>query len=218
MSGKQPGFGLQPFKSLTATYSFSGTRDLTYDKGGNDLLDPDDLQPTGLVFPFWKFLSARETGRNQKARLQLKPRMMSWFEPSISYDVSFNENNSPSLGGDSLDVRDVSATTAREVRVTISINRLFSKISKIGGGKSGLLKFIGSLGGKFQAIQGNIKRNTSNKYKDLFERPDISYQLGFVEDIAGYAPYDRALRDSWGLSGGMQITKDLRLAAGSQWK
>lgn len=209
------GFGLQPFKALTATYSFNATRDLTYDQDGNDLLDPENLQPTSLVFPFWEFLSARETGRNQKARVQLKPRMMSWFDPSISYDVSFNENNSPSLGGDTLDVRDVSATTAREVRVTISINQLFSKISKIGDGKTGLLNSIGSLGGKFQAIQGNIKRNTSSKYKDLFERPDLSYQLGLVEDIAGYGAYDRALRDSWGLSGGIQITKDLRMTGGA---
>jgi len=209
-------FGLQPLKALTANYSFNALRDLTYlsDTVGDDLLD-DDLGNSGRVLPFWRALEAREKSRTQKASLQFKPRISSWLDPTLSYDTTFGENHDPALAAaaDSTDVRDVSSTTSKKLRMTFSISQLFSKLSKSGGETFDFLSSVAKLAGKFQAIQGSIGETESSRYRGLYGRPGLSYQLGLNSSQSGFDPYDVSSKSSWDLSGGLQVIKDLRLSA-----
>jgi hypothetical protein len=207
--------GMQPFKAVTANYSFSATRDLTYrsDSTGEDLLDDDTLRNTGDVLPFWKAFDAREMQRTQKISMQFKPRISSWLDPSLTYDTTYNENHDPALGAaDSVDVRDVGSNTSRRLRATLSLSQLFSKLSKGAGERIVLFKGLASIGSKLQALQGSVGRTESSRFRGLYGRPGLSYQLGLQKSPAGAAPYDLSTKDSWDVSGGAQILKDLRLS------
>ena len=114
---------------------------------------------------------------------------------------------------DSVDVRDVGSNTSTRLRATLSLSQLFSKLSKGKGERIVLLKTLANIGSKLQALQGSIARTESSRFRGLYGRPGISYQLGLRQSPEGVAPYDLSTKDSWDVSGGAQLLKDVRLTA-----
>lgn len=208
--------GFQPVKSLDVTYSFNATRDLTYraSSRGEHLLD-ERLRPTSAVLPFWRALDARETRRNHQMGLRLNPRLASWFDPSLTYDTTYGENHDPALTAatpDSHDVRDATSNTSSRARATFSPSQLLSWLSKLSG-KTKWMDALARAGGRLQAIQGSIGTTVTSSYRELGGRPPMGYQFGLWETIDGRTPYDFSRKNSWDVSGGLQILKDLRTTA-----
>jgi hypothetical protein len=214
----------RPIRSLSGSFQLNTLRDL-------------DQRKTEDVLGLFSVNVGTEIGRKQNFKYTFSPEITSWLSPSYSYNTNYTENHTPEVSnslGDSLDLRNFSNNTSRDLTINVGIPKLFSamaggdgagvqRVDRVGGQKGedevveekkdGL--WTRSMNGASRIIKNATVRFGRNKLTDydyVEIIPSFMYQLGFK----GLDLPPRELRKSRDLSvdGGMNLPAGISLNSG----
>jgi hypothetical protein len=214
----------RPIRSLSGSFQLNTLRDL-------------DQRKTEEVLGLFSVNVGTEIGRKQNFKYTFSPEITSWLSPSYSYNTNYTENHTPEVSnslGDSLDLRNFSNNTSRDLTINIGIPKLLSAMA--GGGGAGVQRVdrVGGQKSEDEVVEekkdglwtrsmnraSRIMKNATVRFGrdkltdyDYVEiSPPFMYQLGFK----GLDLPPRELRKSRDLSvdGGMTLPAGISLNSG----
>ncbi|OGF97725.1 MAG: cell surface protein SprA, partial [Candidatus Glassbacteria bacterium RBG_16_58_8] len=218
----------RPLRSLSGNYQLNVVRDL------------DQRRISGLLGLFAVNVGT-EIRRQQLFQYTYAPEILTWLSPSYSFNTRYAEDHSPQVSrsrGDSLDVRNFSNTTSRDLTLTVGLPKLLSAMAgggtadrvgadagkanagervgaqeeaveeKEGGWKRGMLRASRMV--KNATIRFGRERLTDYDYVEI--SPPILYQLGF-QDL-DLEPRQRNRSRDFSADGGMTFPANVSLTTG----
>jgi hypothetical protein len=125
----------------------------------------------------------RELNRSQRAGMRIKRAFGKWMQPTLSYDVNYNENAEPKVrtAGDPPGVRRASTSSRSRVDVILAIGSAFPE----GGGPAD------SMGvpvhrrvlSRIPNVEASYVLDRASKYNKLRGRPGLKFQLGLAPEV-----------------------------------
>jgi len=171
-------FGIAIFNSIPLNYSFTSKRDLKFDP-----LTYYSLNEGNIGY---------ELNRNQSINFNYQPKIVSWLTPSFNYTFNYNhtqpEKNVQENIGQQVQQNEfensINVSLTRNTRSSLSFNLmrfLDSGFKNIGLGDFIVWKFLKkAVFQRIGAISVNYSTNDTYSYGQLFNKPDLKYQLGLM--------------------------------------
>jgi hypothetical protein len=125
----------------------------------------------------------RELTRNQRTGLRITPTFGKWMRPTMSYDVSYDENSDPKnrAQGDPAGVRRVSVSSRSKIDLFLTVGSVFVEPPKTDDTTGVSLTRV--LLARIPDLNISYVLDRNSKYNKLLGRPGLKYQLG-IDPVA----------------------------------
>ena len=218
----------RPLRSLSGSYQLNVKRDL-------------DQGRTASVLGLFSVNVGTEIKRNQTFQYTYSPEVVSWLSPSYTFNTRYAEDHTPEVSrsqGDSLDVRNFTSTTNRDLTINLGLPKLLSALAG-GAGTDGVGVKTSRVGGKKkEGVNGEVEeereswwtsglgrasriirnatirfgRENMTDYDYVEITPPFLYQIGLSE--LDLEPRERRKANSLSLDGGMNLPAGLSVTSG----
>ena len=180
---------MSPLKAVSADYTLSLTNDMRADS----------------TISIAKLKFGPETDYRQSFGIDIRPTIVTWFQPGYQFTTNYQENRNPQLqlSGASPDDRTVTQTNRRSVRTTLSMDRLltsaFGNLVKSAGKKQDATKNAGpnvvvrgvrAFFGVLNPINMTYTIDNNQNLYNIRSRQRAAYRFGFsaLPNLASSAP------------------------------